>query len=100
MKKLTLKEAVDSHKVFWTWLADETLVRKRKVHKSEFFKEKGINNAGIQKNECYCCEYVEQNSVDGSCIYCPLNWGSAACCLCCYSIDGIYIKNGSVKTTT
>ena len=40
MKKLTLREAVDSHKVFWTWLADETLVRKRKVHKSEFLKRK------------------------------------------------------------
>lgn len=31
MHKLTLKEVVDNHKVLWTWLADETLIRKYKV---------------------------------------------------------------------
>lgn len=79
MHKLTLKEVVDNHKVLWTWLADETLIRKYKVEKYEFFAEHGIHRLEAPICCCYCCEYVVQNSLKGECENCPLSWGSVAC---------------------
>lgn len=79
MHKLTLKEVVDNHKVLWTWLADESLKRKRKVEKHEYFIEHEICYPNVPYEQCYCCEYVVQNSLKGECENCPLSWGSVAC---------------------
>lgn len=76
MHKLTLKElkeVVDNHKVLWTWLADETLIRKYKVEKYEFFAEHGIHRLEAPICCCYCCEYDVQNL--NGCASCPLDWG-------------------------
>lgn len=78
MHKLTLKElkeVVDNHKVLWTWLADETLIRKYKVEKYEFFAEHGIYRLEAPICCCYCCEYDVQNL--NGCASCP--WGELKC---------------------
>lgn len=88
MKELTLRETIDNHKVLWTWLADETLKRKRKIRKIEYFLEHGIDDIDFPSHLCYCCEYADQKSVDGSCTCCPLEWGKSNC----YITSGLFRK--------
>ncbi len=63
----TLKTAVDNFRKQWDWIADETLQRKRKVAKSEYFVAHGISNIPLM--ECYLCEFST------GCDVCPVKWG-------------------------
>ena len=67
--KLTKSEAIANHRKMWNWIADETLKRKCKVRKREYFETHGLTD--VPRNVCYCCEY----SCDESCSDCPIEWG-------------------------
>ena len=62
----TLKTAVDNFRKQWDWIADETLQRKRKVAKGEYFVAHGISNIPLM--ECYLCEFST------GCDVCPVKW--------------------------
>ena len=85
MENLTKSEAIELHRRMWLWIADETLIRKRKVTEQDYFKEMGIYNKDIPPwRSCYCCEYNIQQKIKikkydwdkYGCKYCPLNWNS------------------------
>lgn len=88
MVELTLKEAIDGHRKLWSWLANETLERGRKVEKYKYFVKHEISYPNVPFEQCYCCEYVAQNSLKGDCENCPLRWGSVAC----YRGRALFIK--------
>ena len=84
MKELTKQEAVENHRKMWNWIADETLKRKRKVTKAEYFCEMNVDEDCIPLFTCYCCEYGDQKSnfrrpasrCVSKCKHCPLDWKS------------------------
>lgn len=81
---LTRDQAISEHRKMWNWIADETENHKRKVLKIEYFLTMGIND--IPFNECYCCEFNEQNdSYDSYCgNNCIINWESGMGCMRSY----------------
>ena len=86
MKNLTLRETVDNHRVLWNWLTDETLKRKRKVQKKEYFVEHGVEECDFPRNLCYCCEYNISNISKGQeCSSCPIDWKGK-----CYYTESLY----------
>ena len=82
----TKEQAITEHRKMWNWIADETEKRKRKIRKSEYFKEHHIAHLTRPWGDCYCCEYAliacEQ---DVKCMYCPIDWGSVESCF-----DGVF----------
>lgn len=85
------KEAIENHRIMWNWIAEETLKRKEKVYKSDYFEEIGVLK-DRPDNNCYCCEYNYQKfeSGDGECEHCPLDWKSKVDSFMCqdkYEID-------------
>ena len=85
MKALSKQEAVENHRIMWNWIAEETLIRKRKVYEINYFNEVigtcGACEKDYPNNGCYCCEYVSKQAGtnefgDGVCKYCPLDWKS------------------------
>ena len=87
-KKLTLKEAVDLHYELWTWLAANP-----EKGKGDWPRWEEIESEyGKILNQCFVCEFVEQEIGDinfiipFSCKYCPLDWrdggkyNSTTCC--------------------
>lgn len=84
--KITLKEAVDSFCKQWNWMADETLTRKRKVEKEEYFDTQDIDKRDRPLLCCYLCEYAhgltKYNPDMVVCSNCPINWGGKIgnCC--------------------
>lgn len=109
MKELTKPEAVKSHREMWHWIADETLKRKRKVYKIDYFREMEIPFGEIPINECYCCEYNNQQfekfGVDideAPCNFCPVDWEYDVYALMCLSDDeegsfGKWVKETNYK---
>ena len=71
---LTKQEAIKNHRIMWLWIANETLKRKEKVYKEDYFREMEISIENRPFNDCYCCEYDFQYSDD--CSNCPLDWKS------------------------
>lgn len=80
---LTKQEAIRLYRIMWLWIADETLRRKKKVYKEDYFREMEISIENRPFNDCYCCEYSEQFS--GDCSNCPLDWKSEIDDLMCVS---------------
>ena len=75
--KLTLKDAVDGFRKQWNWMADETLKRKRKIIKNQYFDEHDIlRNIPLPHHCCYLCEFSKMICVgDAWCNKCPIEWG-------------------------
>ena len=69
---LTKSEAIANHRKMWNWIADETMKRKCKVEKWDYFKAHGITD--IPLCECYCCEYA-RDGLFADCSRCPIDWG-------------------------
>ena len=85
---MTKAEAISNHRKLWHWIAEETRKLKRKVKKSEYFKQNNIPNEPIPAYFCYCCEYAEQFRDD--CTYCSIDWGNTENeCSCSY---GLYLR--------
>lgn len=74
----TRDEYIEAFRYMWNWIADETIKRKEKVTKYEFFKEHGfgwslltLNNVPL--NFCYMCEYTKYK-----CKKCPVKWSTTS----------------------
>lgn len=74
---MTKRKAVEMHRELWRWVSFETVKRKRKVYKEEYFEEIHPELAGIENN-CFCCEYASQISI--FCVACPVVWGNEETC--------------------
>lgn len=59
----------------WRWIYRQTLKRKRKVTREEYFSKNKIEEKVF--NNCYCCEFAFGTDCS-ACRACPLNWGSYA----------------------
>ena len=81
----TRDEYIEAFRYMWNWISDETIKRKKKVTKYDFFKENGfdcslltINNAPL--NFCYMCEYTKfytiVNGIVTNCKKCPVKWST------------------------
>lgn len=77
--KITKEDAVRLHRKMWGWIVDETLLRKIKITKEDFFEAHPWLKMPSQK--CYCCQYARQNTPEGErlCNNCPLDWGKYNC---------------------
>ena len=78
MMKLTREQAIAEHRKMWRWIAEETLKRKKKVWKENYFKEHPEYKEHPM-NGCWCCEYVHQ--YDDICSKCPLKWPDNIFCI-------------------
>lgn len=78
IRKLTKQEVIEKHRTMWLWIAKETLKRKKKVYKFDYFDEMEIPFEDRPQDLCYCCEYDSQKYKveEDFCKHCPLNWGS------------------------
>ena len=70
---LAKRKAIRQHRRMWRWIYRETLKRKRKVAREEYFSENKIEEDIF--NNCYCCEFDFEFD-NHICRACPLNWGS------------------------
>jgi hypothetical protein len=78
------QEAIQNHRKMWNWIADE--IEKEtillKYNCLSFLKENyfEINNLPEIQCNCFCCEYVNKYKggwfLPGSCMGCPLVWGT------------------------
>lgn len=77
---MTKNEAVENHRKMWTWIALETLKRKSKMEKEDYFNEIMPSLKGKIFNNCFCCNYAKQlrYSVE-FCEMCPLKWPFKDC---------------------
>ena len=74
---MTKKEAVENHRKMWLWIAEETLKRKKKMEKEDYFKEVRPGLKSVL-NDCFCCQYVS-NIGSNLCIKCPIIWDKTYC---------------------
>ena len=65
---MTKAEAISNHRKLWHWIAEETRKLKRKVKKSEYFKQNNISDGDVPFGNSYVCHYDEQ--LDGFCAFC------------------------------
>lgn len=96
--KLTHEEAINEHRTMWRWISKESLKRKKKVSKEDYFKthpnvldfdvrvDPNIMHTEIRtyhgiKNNCFLCEYVygKENLNSFFCSDCPLCWPNNFC---------------------
>lgn len=78
---LTREQTIKKHRKMWNWIAYETLKRKRKVLKEDYFEEHGISM--IPYCECYCCDYDYDYSIKYDsyrCKACPIIWPDNMTC--------------------
>uniref|UniRef100_A0AAU8B0C7 Uncharacterized protein n=1 Tax=Dulem virus 36 TaxID=3145754 RepID=A0AAU8B0C7_9CAUD len=68
---LTKQEAVILHRQLWYKIAVETLKQKCAVGKREVIKT--MTNKLI-RNNCFCCEYVNNVFDFKNCVLCPIEW--------------------------
>lgn len=66
---MTKKEAVESHRKMWRWIAEKKIERKTRVVKCEYFEE---NKLDPPFNGCFCCGYVSQFK-GNDCAKCLIN---------------------------
>ena len=77
MITLTREQAIKEFRKMWEWIANQTLIRQKAVHKTEYFKENYLEPV---HQDCYLCHYArdvqhEDISSDGSyCKYCPIDF--------------------------
>lgn len=76
---LSREETIANHRKMWNWIADETLKRKEKVFKDEYFKEYNIPKYIMPPFECFCCEYTEYAGDPIKCKKCPIRWPYQLC---------------------
>lgn len=94
-QNLTREQAITKHRQMWNWIADKTLIRKRRITKQEYFNENLGENEEQPLVNCYACQYsAEQSGIisfsDNICQFCPIDWNSNAHCLMClYSDDSL-----------
>lgn len=85
MEKLTKQEAIQHHREMWKWIADKTRDCKKAITKDDYLTM--IGRPDFIYCDCYCCEYVMQNTidfeVDKDCSLCPLQWPSTSDSLKC-----------------
>lgn len=85
---MSKKEAVENYRKMWRWIAEETLSRKTKIHKKDYFEHFKI--ASIPFRMCYLCDYVNKLNIKFfKCRKCPVNWGKRKTC---YADDSLYYK--------
>lgn len=75
---MTKQEAIEGHRKMWRWIAKQIEKRKYVGSISELKDKWCKKNEYVLDNECFCCEYVYENSldIDEDCInMCPLMWG-------------------------
>ena len=82
MMKLTREQAIAEHRKMWRWIAEETLKRKKKVWKENYFKEHPEYKE-LPISLCWCCDYV-----DDKCSQCPLVWPDRTC----FRKDSLFVK--------
>lgn len=100
MRELTRSEAIRLHRKMWNWIVEETLKKKEKVWKSDYFKKMGIILLeNIPEVGCYCCEFTKQNLKNGDvcCNLCPLNWESEVDSFMCCNKYEDYDRKGLFK---
>lgn len=105
IKNLTKQEAIRLHRKMWNWIADETLRRKEKVWKSDYFREMNVDEDCIPLFTCYCCEYGDQkskfrrlvNRFVSKCTYCPLDWKyEADTLMCTFNLNPVMENEGGL----
>ncbi len=72
---MTKREAIENHRKMWMWIGNETLIKKRKILKSQYFDE---NKLELIEFLCFCCEYDKWQG-NNQCEHCPIDWGSYKC---------------------
>lgn len=76
--ELTKSEAVERHHQLWSWIAEETLKKKRCVTKAEAFIYFGWPRVYAS---CWCCEYTKLHG-RRSCDACPIDWSPSGVTHC------------------
>lgn len=72
---LTREQTIIEHRKMWNWIAEETLKRKTKMTKEDYFLEHP--DLEIPKcAKCYCCDYSMRNGMHDCCKVCPIKWGN------------------------
>ena len=88
---MTRAQIIREHRKMWNWIADETLKKKRKVDKDEYFEKYKKKYRNQPRNDCFLCEYniVMQNS---DCDSCLINWDSAGNRNCMNTLYGEWVR--------
>lgn len=87
--KLTKEQAIREHRKMWNWLAEHP-----DKCKSDYLE---LNNFGHINNDCFLCEYSNQNNgrfCDKDCI---LHWGNTNGCCEEGNILGLYEVYNSLR---
>lgn len=89
---LTKQQAIEKHRQMWNWIADETLKRKCKIIKMDYFNENLDKNEEPPLVSCYACQYsAEQRGIisfsENMCQFCPIDWHSDSSCTMCMDKD-------------
>lgn len=61
-----------NHRRLWGWIAYQTLKKKKKLYKTDYFKHYDIPPNKCPNSFCYLCEYREKHY--GLCRTCLLDW--------------------------
>lgn len=78
-----------NHRRLWGWIAYQTLKKKKKSHKIDYFKHYDIPPNKYPDCFCYLCEY--KNRHNQLCVNCLLDWGTddKYRAICTYSYYGL-----------
>lgn len=85
---MTREEAIVKFRQMWNIIA-EIPEEKWKVLAILSIKRRALKEIGEKeeiKDNCYCCEYDEQEN--GTCMSCPIDWGIDGYRACCRSMYG------------
>lgn len=104
---LSREQTIIEHRKMWNWIAEETLKRKVKVTKNDYFLEHPECKAPFFAN-CYCCDYAmeqfrqyksyyykDKKDKVSFCDFCPIKWGSKTkdkCIKYTSDIIGVFAK--------
>lgn len=87
-EEMTREEAIRQFREMWSWIAEESQKRYRKIHKVEYLKYIGVEQHSIL-SDCYLCEYDFENGEADLrvCKLCPIDFlnddkAKMKCCCC------------------
>ena len=91
-QNFTREQAITKHRQRWNWIADETIKRKRRIIKMDYFNENLDKNEEPPLAGCYACQYsAEQRGIisfsKNMCQFCPIDWHSDSPYAMCMNKD-------------
>lgn len=85
----------EKFKDMWTWIYEQTIRKKRKIKKDEYFKINKIDYNIRPNSNCYACEFAGTNIYgDVNCEKCPLLWthNDKTLKFTCFNENSLYKK--------